>query len=91
MIKMDKLIRLLSEAEKDSVKALAEALGEKDSCIIVASKIAEAYKLTRSVFTVTQTKLEIAEIIETRSLGMKGTKVTILEPDVFKQLVEVIR
>jgi len=46
----------------------------------VASKVADEAGVTRSVIVNALRKLESAGIIESRSLGMKGTYVKILNP-----------
>lgn len=51
---------------------------QKDDGLIVASKIADKAGITRSVIVNALRKFESARIIETRSLGMKGTYIKIL-------------
>ena len=46
--------------------------------VLVASRIADRSGITRSVIVNALRKLESAGIIETRSLGMKGTHIKIL-------------
>lgn len=55
---------------------------EDDECegVVVASKIADNVGVTRSVIVNALRKLESAGIIESRSLGMKGTYIKVLSP-----------
>lgn len=89
MISMSKLAGLLSYTERQVVVGMAKEL-DSENMTYVASKLADKLKITRSVIVNAQAKLEIAEIIETRSLGMKGTNIRVLEPTALKQLVELI-
>ena len=48
--------------------------------IVVASRVADRVGVTRSVIVNALRKLESAGIIESRSLGMKGTFIKVLSP-----------
>ncbi len=66
----------LSYSEMDAVtKIFAELKG--DEGLLVASKIADKSGITRSVIVNALRKLESAGVIESRSLGMKGTRIKI--------------
>jgi transcriptional pleiotropic repressor len=66
----------LSYSELDAVtKIFAELDG--DEGLLVASKIADKSGITRSVIVNALRKLESAGVIESRSLGMKGTRIKI--------------
>lgn len=70
-------ISTLSYSEAEAVQHIfAELEGEEG--ILVASKIADRSGITRSVIVNALRKLESAGVIETRSLGMKGTRIKIL-------------
>ena len=75
----------LSYSETMAVKAI---LGELDGLdgYLVASKIADKAKITRSVIVNALRKLESAGVIETRSLGMKGTYIHVLVPQIMDEL-----
>jgi len=67
----------LSYSEMDAVtKIFAELKG--DEGLLVASKIADKSGITRSVIVNALRKLESAGVIESRSLGMKGTRIKII-------------
>lgn len=65
-------VKSLSFSELEAVKAIFKEFSELE-VRITASKIAEENAITRSVIVNALRKLESAGIIETRSLGMKGT------------------
>jgi len=67
----------LSFSEFDAVEHIFEELEGKEG-LLVASKIADKAGITRSVIVNALRKLESAGVIETRSLGMKGTYIRIL-------------
>ena len=58
--------------------------------ILVASKIADRVGITRSVIVNALRKFESAGVIESRSSGMKGTYIKVLNDVVFEQ-IDLIR
>ena len=70
-------MRALSYSEVESVKHIISELGSSEG-VVVASKVADKAGVTRSVIVNALRKLESAGIIESRSLGMKGTYIKIL-------------
>ncbi len=70
-------INTLSYSELKAVKAIFEAL-DGDEGRLTASNIADRIGITRSVIVNALRKLESAGIIESRSLGMKGTYIKII-------------
>ncbi|MGI6037714.1 MAG: hypothetical protein ACOYD6_05745 [Limnochordia bacterium] len=75
----------LSYTELIAVNAIMEELPEREG-IVVASRIADNAGITRSIFASALRKLESANIIHTRSLGMKGTYIQILNPAILDLL-----
>lgn len=70
-------ISTLSFSEQEAIKHIfAELKG--DEGILVASKVADRVGITRSVIVNGLRKFESAGVIESRSLGMKGTYIKIL-------------
>ncbi len=57
-----------------------------DECTLVASKIADKAGITRSVIVNALRKFESAGVIESRSSGMKGTSIRVLNDCVFEEL-----
>ena len=56
--------------------------------LLVASKIADRAGITRSVIVNALRKLESAGVIETRSLGMKGTYIKILNDRLISEFLK---
>lgn len=65
-------INSLSYSEKEAIEHIFEELGGKEG-LLIASKVADRVGITRSVIVNALRKLESAGVIESRSLGMKGT------------------
>lgn len=70
-------IATLSYSELEAIIHIFEELKGNEG-LIVASKIADKVGITRSVIVNALRKLESAGIIESRSLGMKGTYIKVL-------------
>ena len=80
-------INTLSYSE---MKAVSAILGELDGTEgrLTASVIADRIGITRSVIVNALRKLESAGIIESRSLGMKGTYLKVINEGIFDKLKE---
>ncbi|MFS0643501.1 GTP-sensing pleiotropic transcriptional regulator CodY [Siminovitchia sp. 179-K 8D1 HS] len=78
-------ISSLSYSELEAIEHIFEELNGTEG-LLVASKIADRVGITRSVIVNALRKLESAGVIESRSLGMKGTYIKVLNP---KFLVEL--
>lgn len=81
-------IGTLSYSETEAVQHIFAEL-EGNEGILVASKIADRSGITRSVIVNALRKLESASLIETRSLGMKGTRIKILNPKLKSELTKI--
>lgn len=70
------------------LEAIVSILGELhgDEGLLVASKIADRVGITRSVIVNALRKFESAGIIETKSLGMKGTYIKVKNEFLFAEL-----
>ncbi|MFC5532447.1 GTP-sensing pleiotropic transcriptional regulator CodY [Cohnella yongneupensis] len=75
----------LSFSELEAVEQIFEQLEGKEG-LLVASKIADRAGITRSVIVNALRKLESAGVIETRSLGMKGTYIRIINIQLLQEL-----
>ncbi|MBN6185837.1 GTP-sensing pleiotropic transcriptional regulator CodY [Aneurinibacillus sp. BA2021] len=75
----------LSYSELEAVEHIFEELDAKEG-LLVASKIADRVGITRSVIVNALRKLESAGVIESRSLGMKGTYIKILNEKLLPEL-----
>lgn len=78
-------ISSLSYSELEAIEHIFDEL-EGNEGLLVASKIADRVGITRSVIVNALRKLESAGVIESRSLGMKGTYIKVLND---KFLVEL--
>jgi transcriptional pleiotropic repressor len=78
-------ISSLSYSELEAIEHIFEELNGTEG-LLVASKIADRVGITRSVIVNALRKLESAGVIESRSLGMKGTYIKVLND---KFLVEL--
>lgn len=77
-------INSLSYSEILAMQKIFEEL-EGDEGLLVASRIADEAEITRSVIVNALRKLASANVIESRSLGMKGTYLRILNPEIRKE------
>ena len=64
---------------------------EGNEGILVASKIADRVGITRSVIVNALRKFESAGVIESRSSGMKGTYIKVVNDFVFEELEAIKR
>jgi GTP-sensing transcriptional pleiotropic repressor codY len=71
------VIGSLTITELKAIKAVFEAI-DKTGGIVNVSNIANKISTTRSIIVNALKKIESAGIIDTRSLGMKGTKISII-------------
>jgi transcriptional pleiotropic repressor len=75
----------LSFSESEAVEHIFEELQGHEG-LLVASKIADRVGITRSVIVNALRKLESAGVIETRSLGMKGTFIKVINIQLIEEL-----
>ncbi|MCM1103586.1 MAG: GTP-sensing pleiotropic transcriptional regulator CodY [Clostridium sp.] len=81
-------INTLSTSEQEAVVHIFDELGGMEG-ILVASKIADRVGITRSVIVNALRKFESAGVIESRSSGMKGTYIRVLNDVVFDEIREL--
>ena len=81
-------LEVLSYSELEAVKYIFGEI-EGSEGFLIASKLAEEYKLTRSVIVNALRKLESAGVIDARSLGMKGTYIKVLNDYLYEELEKV--
>lgn len=78
-------ISTLSYSELDAIQHIFAEL-EGNEGILVASKIADRVGITRSVIVNALRKFESAGVIESRSSGMKGTYIKVINDIIFDEL-----
>lgn len=83
-------ISTLSFSELEAITHIFEEL-EGNEGILVASKIADRVGITRSVIVNALRKFESAGVIESRSSGMKGTYIKVLNDVVFEELKKLAK
>lgn len=81
-------ISTLSFSELEAIIHIFEELSGNEG-VLVASKIADRVGITRSVIVNALRKFESAGVIESRSSGMKGTYIKVINDVVFAELEEV--
>lgn len=75
----------LSYSEREAIESIMAEL-DGDGGLLVASRIADKVGITRSVIVSALRKFESAGVIESRSLGMKGTHIKVLNDYIFDEL-----
>lgn len=78
-------IGTLSYSELDAIQHIFQQL-DGDEGLLVASKIADRVGITRSVIVNALRKFESAGVIESKSLGMKGTYIRVLNDRLLEEL-----
>lgn len=81
-------INTLSFSELEAIIHIFDELDGKEG-ILVASKIADRVGITRSVIVNALRKFESAGVIESRSSGMKGTYIKVINDVVFDELEDI--
>ena len=82
---IESAFRTLSFTELKAVHHIFDELNGSEG-ILVASKIADRFGITRSVIVNALRKLESAGVIESRSSGMKGTYIKVVNDLIFDEL-----
>ncbi len=81
-------ISTLSFSELEAIAHIFEELNGTEG-VLVASKIADRVGITRSVIVNALRKFESAGVIESRSSGMKGTYIKVLNDVIFDELKKI--
>ncbi len=81
---------ILSFSELEAITHIFDELDGNEG-ILVASRIADRVGITRSVIVNALRKFESAGVIESRSSGMKGTYIKVVNDVVFDELAELKR
>ena len=82
-------IGTLSYTEIDAVQQIFSEIQGSEG-LVVASKVAEKTGITRSVIVNGLKKLESAGVIESKSFGMKGTHIKIMNSQLKAELERVM-
>ena len=85
---VESAISTLSYTELDAIRHIFNELDGAEGRL-VASKIADRVGITRSVIVNALRKFESAGVIETRSSGVKGTYIRVINDLVFEELADI--
>ncbi len=83
-------INTLSYSEMEAIVHIFDELNGNEG-VLVASKVADRVGITRSVIVNALRKFESAGVIESRSSGMKGTYIKVLNDVIFDEIAEIRR
>lgn len=81
-------LNTLSSSEQEAIIHIFDELSGMEG-VLVASKIADRVGITRSVIVNALRKFESAGVIESRSSGMKGTYIRVLNDVVFDEIARL--
>ena len=85
---LNSAISTLSYSELEAIVHIFRELDGNEG-VLVASKIADRVGITRSVIVNALRKFESAGVIESRSSGMKGTYIKVLNEVIVDELEEI--
>lgn len=83
---VDRLKRVMSYSEVSVIKALTSEIGNDKELSVNSSKLCEKVECTRSIMVNALKLLEVAGVLETRSMGMKGTHIRVLDQDTLQAI-----
>ena len=83
---VDRLKRVMSYSEISAFKAIYAEMGQETEVTLVNSKIGDKLGITRSIIVNCLKLLEVAGVLETRSMGMKGTYIKVLDKDALQSI-----
>lgn len=86
--RLNALKKVLSYYDLKVIKVITEEIGDKNNAVIVVSRLCDSADVTRSIAVNSLKLLEAALIIETRSMGMKGTFIEVLDKDMLNKICE---
>lgn len=81
-------IGTMSLSEQEAIVKIFEELSGTEG-VLVASKIADEAKITRSVIVNALRKLESAGVLKSKSAGMKGTYIKVLNEAIYDEIEEL--
>lgn len=84
----ERVKRIITFSELQAVKGINNQMGGELEAILVNKDIADKIGVTRSVMVNGLRLLEAAGILETKSLGMKGTNIKVLDKKVFEEIIK---
>lgn len=85
---IERVKKVISCGELDALRVLADEIGENVSVQLNMKTIASRVVTTRSVATNALRLLEVAGVLETRSMGMKGTYIKVIDRQALQEIVK---
>ena len=76
----------LSQTEKDAVTCVINELKGSGEGVIILSRLSEKVGITRSVIVNALRKMESADVIVTKSSGVKGTYIKVLNDSLYEEM-----
>jgi len=74
----------MSQSEKKAISCLLREMDGTEG-VLITSRVAEKYKITRSIIVNAMRKLEGAGVLETKSMGMRGTHIRVLNDTLLEE------
>ena len=85
---IERVKRVISCSELDTLRALADEMGENVSMQLRLKTTADRLGVARSVVTSALRLLEVAGVIETRSMGMRGTYIKVIDRQALQEIIK---
>ena len=86
---VERLKSVLTYSEIKAINIIAKELDGKYETIIVMSNIADKLNIAKSLLNSSVRLLALAGVIETISMGAKGTYVKVLDSEVLKEVANM--
>ena len=85
---IERVKMVISYSELDALRALADEMGENVSMQLRLKTTADRLGVARSVVTSALRLLEVAGVIETRSMGMRGTYIKVIDRQALQEIIK---
>ena len=85
---IERVKMVISYSELDTLRALADEMGENVSMQLRLKTTADRLGVARSVVTSALRLLEVAGVIETRSMGMRGTYIKVIDRQALQEIIK---
>ena len=84
----ERLKKVLTYSEVEACKVTLGDFGEEKEKTVITKDVADSIGITRSTVVNAMRILEAAGVVETKSLGMKGTRIKILDKETLDWIME---
>ena len=86
---VQRIKKVITYSELKVVRIVVEEIGDREEIVLVNGKIADQVGITRSVLVTGLRILEVAGVIETKSMGSRGTYIRVLNAEMLKKIAEM--